>query len=101
MNLSFVWHKNEILSLQEENTFILEKWNDKDVEKFTKLVNENFERLLLNPEIGQYNQKVNAYSLVISKRTAMYYNFNIELGNIELLIFWNILKNPNDLIKLL
>lgn len=101
MSLSFIWHENAILSLQEENTFILKKWNEQEVEKFNNLVNENLERLLINPKIGLYNKQLNTYCLVISKQTTLYYDFNLDLGNIELLIFWNNLKNPDDLIKLL
>ena len=41
------------------------------------------------------------YSIVISKQTTLYYNFNPLIKIIELHIFWNNSKNPADLAKLL
>ncbi len=100
MRLSFIWHKNAILSLQEENTFILSKWNEIEVQKFNDLVEENLERLANNPKIGRLNSFFNVYYLVISKQTTLYYNFDETNKTIELYLFWNNLKNPDQLLKL-
>lgn len=43
----------------------------------------------------------NVYSLVISKQTTIYYRVNMEKCVIEIIVFWNNLKNPDNLIKLL
>lgn len=39
----------------EESEFILKKWNLKEVEKFTSLVEENLERLSKTPEMLTFN----------------------------------------------
>ncbi len=101
MIYKFHWNSNAEITLQEESYFILLKWNAEEVQKFKDLVEENLERLSQNPKIGIYNKKLNVYYLVISKQTTLYYDFNIQTNVIELHVFWNNLKNPQDLIKLL
>lgn len=72
-----------------------------EVQKFQNLVLENLERLSKNPEIGIYNKKLKTYSLVISKQTTLYYNFNSSSKVIDLYAFWNNSKTHDDLTKLL
>jgi plasmid stabilization system protein ParE len=95
------WQPNSVITFNEELDFIIKKWNFKEVQKFQKLVNENFERFVLNPEIGKYSSKLDLYSLIISKQTTLYYHFNLRRKIIDLYVFWNNSKNPTDLIKLL
>jgi plasmid stabilization system protein ParE len=101
MKYSFIWHEKAEITLQDEALFILKKWNELQVEKFQDLVLENLERLSINPEIGIYNKQFNAYFLVISKQTTLYYNFDTTTKIIELYLFWNNSKNPDDLMNLL
>ena len=101
MIFNFIWHKNAEITLQEEASFILEKWNEFEVEKFEYLVLENLDRLSINPEIGIFNEELKVFYLVISKQTTLYYDFNKQAKVIEILLFWNNQKNPNDLAKLL
>jgi hypothetical protein len=101
MNYTFNWDSVAIDSYIEETEFILSKWNDLEVQKFQDLVGENLERLSINPSIGIYKNELKIYSLVISKQTTLYYNFNKQTKIIVLYLFWNNSKNPDDLIKLL
>lgn len=101
MIYKFHWNSNAEITLQEESFFILLKWNAEEVQKFIDLVEENLERLSKNPKTGIYNKELNVYFLVISKQTTLYYDFSIQTNVIELYVFWNNLKNPQDLIKLL
>lgn len=101
MIYKFHWNSNAEITLQEESFFILLKWNAEEVQKFIDLVEENLERLSKNPKTGIYNKELNVYYLVISKQTTLYYDFSIQTNVIELYVFWNNLKNPQDLIKLL
>lgn len=101
MSSILIW---EILALNtyfEEIDFILLKWNNREAENFKDLVDENLLRLAKNPEIVVFKVKLNSYSLIISKQTILYYDYNSESNQINLLLFWNTLKNPADLIKLL
>ncbi|WP_309613532.1 hypothetical protein [Flavobacterium sp.] len=101
MIYKFHWNSNAEITLQDESFFILLKWNAEEVQKFIDLVEENLERLSKNPKTGIYNKELNVYFLVISKQTTLYYDFSIQTNVIELYVFWNNLKNPQDLIKLL
>lgn len=101
MSYILTWDSTALDTYFEEIDFILYKWNVNEVKKFKDLVNENLERLTKNPEIGIFNFKHKVYSLVISKQTTLYYDFNSITNQIELIVFWNNLKNPDDLTKLL
>jgi len=101
MNYTIIWDIVAIDSYIAEPEFILKKWNRKEVERFDLLVEKNLDRIALNPTIGIFNEFLGAYSIVISKQTTLYYSFNEKTKIIELYLFWNNLKNPNDLIKLL
>jgi plasmid stabilization system protein ParE len=101
MSCTIVWQPTALNSYVEEVEFIFLKWNYIEVQKFQDLVIENLERLSQNPEIGIFNEKLKAYSLVLSKQTTLFYSINSNANVIELNLFWNNLKNPDDLSKLL
>lgn len=101
MKYSFNWDSVALESYIEETEFILLKWNYKEVEKFKILVEQNLERLSINPEIGVFDKKFKVYSLVVSRQTTLYYSFSKEKRVIALHFFWNNSKNPQDLNKLL
>lgn len=94
------WTFNADISFTEESNFILSKWNVSEVHKFEELVNQNLEKISINPTIGNFKYK-NVYSLVISKQTTIYYRVNNQTNTIQIIVFWNNLKNPIELIKLL
>lgn len=101
MSYTIIWQPTALNTYVEEVDFIFLKWNFKEVQKFHDLVIENLERLSKNPEIGTFNNKFNTCSIVLSKQTTLYYNFNSDTKIIDLYAFWNNLKNPDDLSKLL
>ncbi len=57
MKYNFNWDSVALESYIEETEFILLKWNYKEVEKFKILVEQNLERLSINPEIGVFDKK--------------------------------------------
>lgn len=85
----------------EEGYFILRKWNIDEVEKFATLVYDFIDSLSKNPTIGVFISKHNAYSIVISKQTTLYYRILEDKNQIDLVLFWNNKRNPNELLKLL
>jgi hypothetical protein len=101
MSYSFKWQPNSEYTYLEEADFVLLKRNAKEVLKFVDLVEENLLRLSNNPLIGNYINELKIYSIIISKQTTLYYDFNENAKTIDLYIFWNNCKNPADLIKLL
>ena len=101
MSCTIIWQPTALNTYMEEVEFIFLKWNYKEVQKIQDLVIENLERLSQNPEIGIFNEKLKAYSLVLSKQTTLFYSINSNAKIIELNLFWNNLKNPDGLTKLL
>ena len=93
------WKSLAEITFSLEMIFILSKWNQKEVDKFAFLVDENLSRIVQNPFIGQPIKSI--YKVVISKQTTLYYKVIKSDKTIELLVFWNNQKNPSDLIKLL
>ncbi len=100
MNYKIDWTFSALNSYEEEIDFIYFKWNLKEVLKFEKLVNIELDRLSKNPTLGILKKK-NIYTIILSKQTTLFYLINNNALSIELLLFWNNQKNPEDLIKLL
>ena len=88
-----IWQPNAVFTYNDEIDFIFRKWNDFEVQKFQDLVNDNLNRLAISPLIGNYNSIYKNYSIVISKQTTLYYNFEEQSKVIDLYLFWNNLKN--------
>lgn len=101
MEYKIIWQPTANTTFYEEIDFIFLKWNSKEVLKFIDLVKTNLVRLSENPALGRYEVKFKLNSFVISKQTTLYYRFFEDKETIELFVFWNNSKNPNDLIKLL
>lgn len=94
------WTPNAQSSFVDEVDFVFRKWNYQEVSKFEDLVENEISRIALKPEIGiLYSDGI--YSIVLSKQTTLYYRIKTEIYLVELLYFWNNLKNPNNLKKLL
>jgi addiction module RelE/StbE family toxin len=100
MILKVIWASTAKNSYHEEIDFIYLKWNSREVVKFEKLVTEEIQRIISNPLIGKISYN-DVYSLSISKQTTLFYKIDKDLNLIELLLFWNNLKNPQDLTSLL
>ncbi len=100
MSYQIDWTFSALNSYYGEIEFIFLKWNQKEVLKFEKLVEKELERLSKNPTLGKMNFK-NNYSITISKQTTLIYRINDNAKSIELLLFWNNSKNPEELNKLL
>lgn len=99
MEYSIKWLGDASISYYNEIDFIFLKWNDKEVEKFILLVDENLKRLSINPNIGIPVNTI--FRIVISKQTTLFYKVIENEKRIDLLFFFNNLKNPAELNKLL
>ena len=94
------WTPTAQSSFVDEVDFIFRKWNYKEISKFEDLVENEISRVALNPQIVIQNSN-GISSLVLSKQTTLYNRIKDNDYLVELLLFWNNLKNPNDLYKLL
>lgn len=87
MEYKVVWVSLAVQTYMEEIDFIYLKWNQKEVDDFVMLVDENLKRLSINPLIGQIHK--NVYKIVISKQTSLFYNIIEKDKKVELVYFWN------------
>ena len=101
MIYQIIWQPNSEMSYYDEIDFIYRKWNHKEVQKFQDLVFENLKRLVENPLIGNYDNTRKMYSIVISKQTKLFYTIDTKCKVVDLHLFWNNSKNPEELNKLL
>ena len=58
MEYKVVWVPLAVETYMEEIDFIYLKWNQKEVDDFVMLVDENLKRLSINPLIGQIHKNV-------------------------------------------
>lgn len=96
-----LWAKTAKLSFAEELDFIFKKWGNKEVEKFVAL-SEEFLQILKSGLIegkASFNKEIRI--CVISKQTTLVYKINKPKTQIVLILFWNNLKNPKALKKIL
>lgn len=95
------WTETAKLSYAEELDFIYRKWGKKEVERFV-LLSEEFIQILKSGRIeGKPTNKQNVKLYVMSKQTTLVYKLNKSEKCIELLLFWNNLKDPKALEKLI
>lgn len=88
-------------SFNDEVDFIFLKWNLEEVSKFIELVNLTIQRLAFKSEIGIFRPEKKIYSLVISIQTTLFYKVNSVQNQVELILFWNNKRNPEELRELL
>ena len=101
MSYKIIWQLNSEITYLAEIEYICFKWNQEGAEKFQELVIENLNRLSINPLLGKYNSNLKLYIFVISKQTTLYYSINQNTKIVDLHVFWNNQKNPDELKKLL
>ena len=87
MEYKVVWVPLAVETYMEEIDFIFLKLNQKEVDDFVMLVDENLKRLSINPLIGQIHK--NVYKIVISKQTSLFYRIIEKDKKVELVYFWN------------
>ena len=101
MSYKIIWQLNSEITYLAEIEYIYFKWNQEEAEKFQESVIENLNRLSINPLLGKYDSNLKIYIFVISKQTTLYYSINQNAKIVDLHVFWNNQKNPDELKKLL
>ena len=87
MEYKVVWVPLAVETYMEEIDFIFLKLNQKEVDDFVILVDENLKRLSINPLIGQIHK--NVYKIVISKQTSLFYRIIEKDKKVELVYYKN------------
>ena len=93
------WTTSADLTFSEEIDFIFLKWNESEVIKFIKVVDDCLCKLQSYPNLGRLIEKKNIYRLTISRQTTLYYKILHESQQIDLILFYNNLQDPKSLQK--
>ena len=99
--MTIFWTETAKLSYAEELDFIYRKWGNKEVEKFIELSEEFLHILKSGLVEGKPTKKHTVKLFVISKQTTLVYKIDKSQNRIELILFWNNLKDPKEFNKLL
>ena len=94
--MNVVWTPTAYNSLQEILVYLQEHWNKKIAMDFLDLVDQHIRLIANNPEmfpISKYDAQSRA--AVLTKHITLFYRINGNILEIEL--FWNNLRNPNNL----
>jgi len=95
------WSDTAKESYAEELDFIFKKWGNKEVVNFMNL-SDNFLKTLGSGIVeGKPSKKGKFRVSVISKQTSLVYKFDRKTKRIDLILFWNNLKNPKEFERLL
>jgi len=95
--MNVYWTETAKSSFQDELDFIYRKWGKKEVDRFINLSTDFINLLVSGVLEGKPSRKRNIRISVISKQTTLIYRLNKKKKQIELILFWNNLKNPNQL----
>lgn len=76
--------------------FVEMRWSKKEAQHFIVKVSEVIDILKVSPKVfKKWEQNNTVYQITIVKQITLYYQINND--NVELLIFWNNLQDPNKL----
>ncbi|WP_299212973.1 hypothetical protein [uncultured Dokdonia sp.] len=92
-----LWTELADLSYQQELDFINVKFNIDEVIKFMDLVSAFINKLESGIVEGRISKTTNMRSFVISKQTTLFFDIYEDRMVIELLLFWNNQKDPENL----
>lgn len=93
------WTTSADLTIPEEIDFIFLKWNESEVIKFIKVVDDCLCKLQSYPNLRRLIEKKNIYRLTISRQTTLYYKILHDSQQIDLILFYNNLQDPKSLQK--
>lgn len=87
------------ITFENEIDFILHKWNMDEALKFVDLVDEFEKALAKNPYMGKFSKKGQVRIFVLSKQTNIFYEVLEKKNRIDIQLFWNNSKDPEEFEK--
>ena len=99
-NISYkvVWTARAKGSFSREADFIYKKWDKKVVERFFNRTVELIDAIRYNPLLFEaYKNDINIRRGWIHENVTMFYRIKKEAKSIEILLFWNSLRDPRKL----
>jgi len=94
-----VWTRKAKVSFNKEIDFIYKKWDEKIVERFLNRTDEIIRSISHSPLIFKaYKSDKTIRHGLLHENVTMFYRIVPERSTIEILLFWNNLRNPQKLL---
>ena len=77
--------------------YLEKEWTEREIKNFIARVNEKLDILKQQPLLGRIsNKKKKTYRTLINKHITLVYHYKPIKHEIELVTFWNNLRNPKS-----
>ena len=93
------WSFDAINTYNSVIDYLQNEWTDKEVMNFANRTREKLQIIQLQPKIGRLvNKKLHIRRTLVHKKTTLFYRYRPNKKELELLLFWNNLQNPQRVI---
>ena len=98
MAFKIIWSAEAYKTFTQNIEYLKEQWSEREIEKFTKRLNEVLIRINEYPEVyppSQKNKEIRKAKL--NKYITLYFSYDDVRKEIYLVTFWNIKQDPRKL----
>ncbi len=89
------WSDKAVEDFEQNILFLFQEWNKSVVKDFTYETERFLKIISLNPKAFQKHKKMKCHIVPITKHITLFYE--VKRTQIELLRFWNNLKDPRKI----
>lgn len=93
--MNLIWTDKAEEDFEQNILFLLDKWDEKVVKKFTTETSFILKILGKTPKVFQKDKKINVHFVPITKHVTLFYE--IHKSEVVLLRFWNNYQNPRKM----
>jgi len=76
--------------------YLEKNWSEREIDNFIHRTEEIIQIISEKPSLFQYSHKSNTHRCVLSSQVSLFYRVNTTEQHIELLIFWDNRRDPDD-----
>lgn len=90
--MEIIWTDRALYSYDKNIAYLLDEWTMEVALKFIKKVEEGEKCLIINPNLGRFDEELKLNKLLIVEQIFLFYE--IDDGYIVLIDFWNNFQKP-------
>lgn len=94
--MKLIWTIEAKATYNKNIEYLLIHWNTKEVMNFNNEVESVLKKICNHPKLGKYDEVWDSRKIVIVKQITLYYDIDVDKGNIVLLSFWNNYQKPKN-----
>ena len=97
MDKTIVWTNEAYLTYEKIISYLLDNFSNKEIERFSNIVQRKINLIASNPNIYRKSQKfTNVHYTIILNRVLLVYRYKPRKKLIEILQFWGARQNPKN-----